>query len=274
MAITIYKRNTAARRGMSKLDFEEVTAKGPEKSLTCHLQKNAGRNSYGRITMRHRGGGNKKKYRVIDYRRDKLGVPAKVVTIEYDPNRSANIALLNYKDGEKRYILAPVDLKIGATVLSSDEAEVRAGNSLSLKNIPLGTNIHNVEIIPNGGGKMVRGAGVAAQLMAREGEYAHIKLPSGEIRQVNINCRATIGQIGNADHNNIRIGKAGRNRWFGIRPYVRGTAMNPVDHPHGGGEGRTKGGRHPVSPWGWCTKGRKTRNNSRTDRFIISRRKK
>jgi large subunit ribosomal protein L2 len=273
MGIKNFKPDTPGRRGMSRLDFSEITADKPEKSLTRHLRKNSGRNCYGRITMRHRGGGSKKKYRIIDFKRDKLDIPAKVASIEYDPNRSANIALLNYADGEKRYILAPQGLKVGQTVLAGSKAEVAPGHSLQLKDIPLGTTIHNIEVVPGSGGKMARGAGTVAQLMAREGAQAQIKLPSGEVRIVHTDCRATIGQVGNADHSNIEIGKAGRNRWLGWRPYQRGTSMNPVDHPHGGGEGRTKGGRHPVSPWGWCTKGRKTRNKSRTDRFIVSRRK-
>ncbi len=259
---------------MSAYDFSELTTDRPEKKLTCHLKKSSGRNAYGRITLWHRGGGSKKKYRIIDFKRDKVGVPATVATIEYDPNRSAYIALLNYADGEKRYILAPVGLKVGQKVISSDDAEIAPGNSMSLKAIPLGTPVHNIEILPGAGARIARGAGAMAQLMAREGLYAQLKLPSGEVRMVNVECRATIGQVGNLDHGNIEIGKAGRNRWMGWRPIVRGTAMNPVDHPHGGGEGRTKGGRHPVSPWGWCTKGRKTRDNRRTQRFIITRRSK
>jgi large subunit ribosomal protein L2 len=258
---------------MSSLDYTEITAEKPLKKLTRHLRKTSGRNSYGRITMRHRGGGQKRKYRVIDFRRDKIGIPGRVVSIEYDPNRSANIALVEYKDGEKRYIIAPMGLAVGQTVLSDDTAEILPGNSLTLGAIPVGTVIHNVELMPGAGAKMARGAGAMVQLMAREGDYAQVKLPSGEVRMVSVNCRATIGQVGNLDYSNIEIGKAGRNRWMGWRPFVRGTAMNPVDHPHGGGEGRTKGGRHPVSPWGWCTKGRKTRDNRRTQRFIVSRRK-
>lgn len=273
MGIKSYNPVTPGRRGMSSLDFTEITAKKPLKKLTRHLSKSAGRNAYGRITMRHRGGGSKKKYRIIDFRRNKIGIPARVASIEYDPNRSANIALLEYKDGEKRYIIAPMGLTVGQSILSDDSAEILPGNCLTLAAIPVGTIIHNVELIPGGGAKLARGAGSMVQLMAREGNYAQIKLPSGEVRMVNVNCRATIGQVGNLDHSNIEIGKAGRNRWMGWRPFVRGTAMNPVDHPHGGGEGRTKGGRHPVSPWGWCTKGRKTRDNRRTQRFVVSRRK-
>lgn len=273
MGIKTYNPVTPGRRGMTAYDFSEITKDRPEKSLTCHLKKSSGRNAYGRITLWHRGGGSKKKYRIIDFKRDKIGIPAVVASIEYDPNRSAYIALLNYADGEKRYILAPVGLNVGQKIISSDDAEIFPGNSMTLKAIPLGTGIHNIEILPGAGAKVARGAGSQAQLMAREGDYAQIKLPSGEVRLVNVNCRATIGQVGNPDHANIVIGKAGRNRWMGWRPIVRGTAMNPVDHPHGGGEGRTKGGRHPVSPWGWCTKGRKTRDNRRTQRFVISRRK-
>jgi len=268
-----YNPVTPGRRGMMAYDFSEITEARPLKSLTCHLKKTAGRNAYGRITLWHRGGGSKRKYRIIDFRRNKIGIPAKVAAIEYDPNRSAYIARLHYADGEKRYILAPLGLNVGQMVLSADNAEILPGNSLLLKVIPLGTTIHNIELLPGGGGKVARGAGSMAQLMAREGEYAQIKLPSGEVRMINVNCRATIGQVGNLDHGNIVIGKAGRNRWMGWRPIVRGTAMNPVDHPHGGGEGRTKGGRHPVSPWGWCTKGMKTRDNRRTQRFVVSRRK-
>lgn len=274
--MVIKNRNpvTPGSRGMSFLDYSGLTRKKPERSLTSRLQKNAGRNSYGRITSRHRGGGYKRKYRHIDYARDKIAIPARVVAIEYDPNRSANIALLSYADGEKRYIIAPLGLKVDQTVISDDNAEIVSGNSLHLSVIPLGTVIHNIELIPGGGGKIARGAGTTAQLMAREGEYAHVKLPSGEVRKVHVNCRATIGQVGNLDYENIQIGKAGRNRKRGWRPYVRGSAMNPVDHPHGGGEGRTTGGRNPVSPWGWCTKGRKTRDNRRTQPFIVSRRKR
>jgi len=273
MGIKCYNPVTPGRRGMTSLDFSEITAERPLKALVCHLKKTAGRNSYGRITMRHRGGGAKRKYRIIDFKRDKIGIPARVASIEYDPNRSANIALLEYKDGEKRYIIAPNGLEVGQIVLSDENADILPGNCLPLSAIPIGTVIHNVELIPGGGAKIARGAGTMVQLMARENEYAQLKLPSGEVRMVNVKCRATIGQVGNLDHTNIEIGKAGRNRHMGWRPFVRGTAMNPVDHPHGGGEGRTKGGRHPVSPWGWCTKGKKTRDNRRTQRFIISRRK-
>ena len=245
----------------------------PKKSLTEHLPRRGGRNAYGRITCRFRGGGAKRRYRVIDFKREKMGVPATVATIEYDPNRSANIALINYADGEKRYILAPAGLRVGQKVVASDEAEVMVGNTMTLKRIPLGTAIHNIELRPGGGGKMVRSAGGAAQLMAREGEYAQVKLPSGEVRMVLVACRATIGQVGNQDHENAEIGKAGRKRHMGRRPHMRGSAMNPVDHPHGGGEGRTTGGRNPVTPWGKPTKGAKTRNNPRTNRYIVKKRK-
>lgn len=274
MAIKTYAPITPGRRGMTGYDFAELSKKAPERSLTEKLQKTGGRNSNGRITSRHRGGGSKAKYRIIDFRRDKRSIPAKVVALEYDPNRSARIALLAYADGEKRYILAPVGLKVGAAVMASPDAEIAPGNAMPLTNIPLGTAIHNVELTPGAGGKIVRSAGAVAQLMARDGNYAQVKLPSGEVRMVHVQCWATIGQVGNVEHENIEIGKAGRTRHMGWRPHVRGTAMNPVDHPHGGGEGRTKGGRHPVSPWGWCTKGMKTRSNERTQRFIVSDRRK
>ncbi len=274
MGIKNFKPDTPGRRGMGRLDFSEITKSKPEKSLTSHLTKHSGRNSYGRITSRHRGGGSKKKYRIIDFKRNKIGIPAIVSDIEYDPNRSANIALLKYADGEKRYILSPMGLRVGQTILAGTDAEVQPGNALKLKDIPLGTTIHNIEMTPGSGGKIARGAGTVAQLMAREGGQAQVKMPSGEVRIFHINCMATIGQVGNVDHINVQIGKAGRKRLMGRRPCVRGAAMNPVDHPHGGGEGRTKGGRHPVSPWGWSTKGRKTRKNRRTDKFIVSRRKK
>jgi large subunit ribosomal protein L2 len=259
---------------MSVCDFQEITKSTPERSLVEAQKRTGGRNSTGRITAYHRGGGAKKNFRLIDFRRNKQGIPAKVASIEYDPNRSARIALLVYADGEKRYILAPIGLNVGQTVLSGANAEIVPGNAMPLKNMPLGTNIHNIELIPGAGGKIVRSAGAVAQLMAREGEFCQVKLPSGEVRMVNKECMATIGQVGNLDHENVEIGKAGRTRYLGWRPHVRGTAKNPVDHPHGGGEGRTKGGRHPVSPWGWCTKGMKTRNKARTDRFIVKDRRK
>ncbi len=258
---------------MTVSTFEEITKDYPEKSLTVPLKSTGGRNNQGRITVRFRGGGHKRRYRIIDFKRDKWGVPAKVAAIEYDPNRSARIALLHYADGEKRYIIAPEGLKVGDTVMSGPDAEIKVGNALPIKYIPVGTFIHNIELIPGKGGQIARAAGTYAQLMAKEGDYAHVRLPSGEVRLIHVNCMATIGQVGNVDHENIVIGKAGRNRWLGRRPHVRGTAMNPVDHPHGGGEGKTKG-RHPVSPWGWCTKGMKTRKPKKvSDRFIVSRRK-
>jgi large subunit ribosomal protein L2 len=257
---------------MSVSTFEEITKTRPEKSLTVRLKKHAGRNNQGRITTRHRGGGAKRAYRIIDFKRNKLGVPAKVAAIEYDPNRSARIALLHYLDGEKRYILAPVGLKVGDRVVSGPDADIRPGNALPLKNIPTGTTIHNVELERGRGGQLVRGAGTGAQLMAKEGNYALLRLPSGEQRYVNILCMATIGQVGNVDHENVRIGKAGRSRHMGRRPTVRGSAMNPVDHPHGGGEGRAPIGGQPKTPWGKPALGHKTRRNKRTNRFIVRRR--
>jgi large subunit ribosomal protein L2 len=274
MGIRKYKPTSAGRRNMSVSTFEEITKKRPEKSLLEPLRKQAGRNNKGRITTRHRGGGHKRNYRIIDFKRNKLGIPAKVASIEYDPNRSARIALLNYIDGEKRYILAPVGLNVGDAVMSGPEADIRVGNSLPLSVIPLGTQIHNVELEIGRGGVMVRSAGVSAQLMAKEGDYATLRMPSGEVRMVHINCAATIGQVGNVDHQNIRIGKAGRNRWLGKRPHVRGTVMNPRDHPHGGGEGRApRGMSTPKTKWGKPARGVKTRHNPRTDRFVVRRRK-
>jgi len=273
MAIRKPKPTSPGRRFATYPDFAEVTRSEPEKSLTEGLGKSGGRNSQGRITSRYMGGGHKRLYRIIDFRRDKMGVPARVASIEYDPNRSARIALLHYADGEKRYILAPNGLAVGAQVVSGPTADIIPGNALPLRGIPLGTTIHNLELKRGRGGQLVRSAGAAAQLMAKEGSYAQVRLPSGEVREVHIECYATIGQVGNIEHENVSIGKAGRNRWIGIRPHVRGVAMNPVDHPMGGGEGKTSGGRHPTSPWGWKTKGRKTRNNKRTDDSIIRRRK-
>jgi large subunit ribosomal protein L2 len=253
--------------------FEEITSTVPERSLLRPLTKTGGRNNNGRVTSRHRGGGHKRRYRVIDFKRQKDDVPAKVATIEYDPNRSARVALLHYVDGEKRYILAPVGLQVGDTLMSGPKADIRPGNAMALRDMPLGTTIHNIELSPGRGGQLARSAGTSAQLMAREGGYAQIRLGSGEMRLVQAVCRATIGQVGNTDHENISVGKAGRTRWLGRRPHVRGVAMNPVDHPHGGGEGKTSGGRHPVSPWGVPTKGYKTRRNKRTSKFILRRRK-
>ena len=275
MAIKTYKPYTPARRGMTVSAFEGVEKKAkPERSLVETLKKHSGRNSYGRITVRHRGGGNKRKYRVIDFRRNKIDMPAVVQRIEYDPNRSAFIALVKYEDGELRYILAPVGLKAGDTVLSSAAADIKPGNCLPIANIPVGTVIHNVELQPGAGAQLVRSAGVAAQLLAKEGELAQVRLPSGEVRYVRMNCTAVIGQVGNIDHANVHIGKAGRTRHMGIRPTVRGSVMNPNDHPHGGGEGRAPVGRPgPVTPWGKPAMGYKTRKTkNRTDRFIIKRR--
>jgi large subunit ribosomal protein L2 len=267
-----YKPTSPGRRFASAHDFSEITKTRPERRLTGPLTKSGGRNGNGRITTRFRGGGHKRRFRVIDFRRDKWGVPAKVAAIEYDPNRSARLALLHYEDGEKRYILAPVGLSVGDPVLAGENADIKPGNALRLKDIPLGTTIHNIELKVGKGGQLVRSAGGSAQLMAKEGDYALIKLPSGEQRRVLIQCQATVGQVGNVDHENVSIGKAGRYRWMGFRPHVRGMAMNPVDHPHGGGEGRSKG-NHPTSPWGTPTKGYKTRHNKVTSKFIVQRRK-
>ena len=273
MALKKFSPTSAGRRFQTSLSFDDLSPARPEKSLTVGLRSSGGRNSQGRITSRYMGGGHKRLYRIIDFRRDKMGVPARVAAIEYDPNRSARIALLHYVDGEKRYILAPNGLEVGAQVVSGPTADIIAGNALPLKGIPLGTTIHNLELKRGRGGQLVRSAGAAAQLMAKEGSYAQVRLPSGEVREIHIECYATVGQVGNIEHENVSIGKAGRNRWIGRRPHVRGVAMNPVDHPMGGGEGKTSGGRHPTSPWGWKTKGRKTRNNKRTDDSIIRRRK-
>ena len=273
MALKSFKPTSPGVRFMTRLDFAEVTKKRPEKPLTRGISKTGGRNNEGHQTLRFRGGGHKRLYRSIDFRRDKRGIPARVASIEYDPNRSARIALLVYADGEKRYILAPDGLAVGATLVAAEKAEIIPGNALPLKSIPLGALVHNVELKPGHGGQMVRAAGSGAQLMAKEGKYVTLRLPSGEMRMVLAACWATVGQVGNVDHSNVSVGKAGRTRWAGRRPHVRGTAMNPVDHPHGGGEGKTKGGRHPVSPWGQPTKGYKTRRNKRTTRFIVKRRK-
>jgi large subunit ribosomal protein L2 len=274
MAIRKVKPTSPGRRFQAYGSFEEVTKSTPEKQLLKVLKKSGGRNVYGRITCRHRGGGNKRHYRIIDFKRDKIGIPAKVAAIEYDPNRSCRIALLHYADGEKRYILAPLNLAVDDVVQSGPEADIKPGNSLPLSNIPLGTQIHNIELRPGKGGQIVRSAGTFAQLMAKEDRYALIKLPSGEVRMVLMNCKATIGQLSNVAHENIDLGKAGRKRWLGRRPKVRGVAMNPVDHPMGGGEGRSSGGRHPCSPWGMPTKGYKTRKNKTSDRLIVKRRSK
>jgi large subunit ribosomal protein L2 len=273
MAIRSFKPTSAGRRAYTVSDFSEITTDVPHRPLLEAQASTGGRNHYGRITSRFRGGGHKQRYRLIDFRRDKIGVPSKVASIEYDPNRSARIALLNYADGEKRYILAPDGLKLGDTVISSRLADIHPGNSLPLRFIPVGTAIHNVEMRRGKGGQLVRSAGVAAQLMAKEGDYALVKLPSGEVRKIHIECRATVGTVSNSDHKNVSLGKAGRRRWLGRRPHNRGVTMNPVDHPMGGGEGRTSGGRHPCSPWGKLSKGLKTRNNKRTDTMIVKRRK-
>lgn len=274
MAIRQYKPTSPASRAKALSTFDEVTAKKPHKALTEGKVRIGGRNNKGRTTVRFRGGGHKRRYRLVDFRRDKHGVPGTVATVEYDPNRSARIALLHYADGDKRYILWPHDLKVGDVVVSGDDAEVNIGNALPLGKIPLGTVIHNVELQIGKGGQMVRSGGGGAQLMAKEGAYAQIKLPSGEVRKVHVNCYATIGQVGNLDHENASLGKAGRKRWQGRRPHNRGVVMNPVDHPMGGGEGRSSGGRHPCTPWGKPTKGYKTRNNKRTDKMIVRRRGK
>src|SRR5215470_14329620 len=272
MPVRVYKPTSPGRRNMSVSTFEEITRSKPERALLRPLKSKAGRNNQGKITARHRGGGHKRRYRIIDFKRNKQGVPAKVFSIEYDPNRSARIALLHYVDGEKRYILAPNGLKVGDMVMSGPEAEIRVGNALPLGNIPTGTVIHNIELYPGRGGQMVRSAGGAAQLMAKSGDYAQLRLPSGEQRLVHIHCMATIGQVGNLDHENVRIGKAGRSRYLGQRPHVRGSVMNPVDHPHGGGEGRAPIGGQPQTPWGKPALGHRTRRNKRTQKFIIRRR--
>lgn len=274
MGIKKYNPVTPGTRFKTSLDFSEITVGEPYKPLTASLKRKAGRNSQGRISSRHRGGGHKRLYRIIDFKRDKFDIPARVATIEYDPNRSARIALLNYADGEKRYIIAPDGLKVGDTVISGENVDINTGNALPLRNIPIGTLIHNVELKPGEGGKILRAAGASAQVLAKEGDYAQLRLSSGEIRLVHMNCMATIGRVGNLEHELVVIGKAGRSRHMGRRPHVRGVAMNPVDHPHGGGEGKaTKGNPHPVSPWGWITIGYKTRKNKRTDKFIVKRRR-
>lgn len=274
MAIRKLKPNTPGTRFMSIPSFEEITKTTPEKSLTAAIKKSGGRNNLGRVTSRHRGGGHKRRYRIIDFKRDKNGIPAKVFSIEYDPNRSARIALLHYADGEKRYILAPDGLKIGDAVMSGSGSEIKLGNALPLKEIPLASFVHNVELKPGKGGQLGRSAGTSLQLMAKEGKMAQLKMPSGEVRMVSVDCVATYGVVGNIDHENVSLGKAGRSRWMGVRPHVRGVAMNPVDHPMGGGEGKTSGGGHPVSPWGQRSKGLKTRKRKNTsNKYIVKRRK-
>ena len=274
MSIKKYKPTSPGRRGMSVSGFDSITTSRPEKSLLAPKKRKGGRNNLGRITTRHQGGGHKKRYRLIDFKRDKIGIPGKVATVEYDPNRTSRICLINYADGEKRYILAPNGISVGDTIVSGDQIDINVGNAMPLKYIPLGTLIHNVELKPMKGGQIARSAGASVMVMAKEEKYAQVKMRSGEIRLIHLDCRATIGQVGNIDHSLINIGKAGKSRYLGKRPTVRGVAMNPVDHPHGGGEGKTAGGRHPVSPWGKPTKGARTRNNKRTDRLILSRRKK
>src|SRR5512143_3408319 len=275
MAVKKYKPTTPGQRGMTGYTFEEITKGSPERSLTVSLGRHGGRNSYGRVTVRHRGGGNRRLVRIVDFKREKYGIPAKVAAIEYDPNRTARLALLFYTDGEKRYIVAPLDLKVGDSVMSGPTAEVRPGNSLPIANIPVGTLIHNLELKEGSGGQLVRSAGGAAQLLAKEGDFAQIRMPSGEVRLIRQTCYATIGQVGNLDHSNIKLGKAGRKRHMGIRPTVRGTAMSPRDHPHGGGEGRQPTGMPgPKSPWGKPTRGYKTRRNKLSDQYIIRRRGK
>jgi large subunit ribosomal protein L2 len=274
MPLKQYKPTSPGRRFMSSPDFSELTRKKPERSLTKPLRRSGGRNSLGRISIWWRGGGHKRRYRVIDFKRDKQNIPARVAAIEYDPNRSARIALLHYVDGEKRYILAPDGITVGQAILAGESADILPGNALPLNAIPAGTMIHNLELRSGKGGQLVRSAGAAAQLVAKEGDWALVKLPSGEVRRIAVGCMATVGQVGNIDHKNVKLGKAGRRRWLGRRPHNRGVSMNPIDHPHGGGEGRTSGGRHPVTPWGKPTKGAKTRNNKRTDGFVVKRRER
>jgi len=275
MGLKTYKPTSAGRRLMTVSDFADVDKKGPEKKLTRALKRTGGRNAHGHITTRHIGGGHKRRYRIIDWRRGKDGIPAKVVAVQYDPNRTARIALLHYKDGEKRYILAPVGLAVGDVLVSGAGVDIRPGNCLPIRDMPLGTVIHGLELQPGSGAKLIRSAGSFGQVMAKEGVYAQIRMPSGEVRELLQDCRATVGQLSNIENASVRLGKAGRSRWLGIRPTVRGLAMNPVDHPHGGGEGKSgQGNPHPVSPWGQKTKGLKTRNNRRTDKFIVSPRKR
>ena len=274
MPIKSFRPITPTLRFQTKLVNDDITTDKPHKPLLAPKQRTGGRNSAGLLSIRHQGGGHKKQLRLIDFKRDKYGIPGTVATIEYDPNRSARIALIHYRDGEKRYIVQPVGLKVGQEIMSGPEADILVGNALPLKNIPAGTTVHNIELRPGKGAQMARSAGAQVQLVAKEGDYALLKLPSGETRRVLVECMATVGQVGNTDHENVTIGKAGANRWCGIRPANRGVSMNPVDHPHGGGEGKTSGGRHPVTPWGQPTRGYKTRNNKRTDVFIVTRRNK
>ncbi len=273
MGIRTVKPTSAGRRFQTYPTFVEITTDRPEKSLVEPLRKSGGRNNVGRITMRHRGGGHKRRYRIIDFKRDKENIPARVATVEYDPNRSAHIALLQYSDGEKRYVLAPVGLNVGDQVMAGPQSDIKPGNCLKLANLPLGTVLHNIEMRPGKGGQLARSAGSSAQLIAREGKYATLRMPSGEMRMISVECKATVGQVGNIDHENISLGKAGRTRWSGKRPHVRGVAMNPVDHPMGGGEGRSSGGRHPCTPWGVPTEGYRTRKAKQSDKCILHRRK-
>lgn len=274
MALKKFKPTSPGRRHMTMSTFEEITKDKPERSLVEPLKKNSGRNFQGRLTVRHQGGGHKRLYRIIDFKRDKDGVPGKVSAIEYDPNRTANIALIVYADGEKRYIVAPEGLKMGDTIMAGDKADIKVGNALPIREIPLGTVIHNIELKPGKGAQLVRSAGAEAQLVAKEGKYAHVRLPSGEVRLIHLDCKATIGQVGNLEHENISIGKAGRKRWMGIRPTVRGVVMNPNDHPHGGGEGKAPVGGHPLTPWGKGAHGVRTRKNKPSDKMIVKRRKR
>ena len=274
MPVKSYRPTTPTRRYQTVVSRQDITKQRPEKSLVEGKKKSGGRSSTGRVSSRFIGGGHKQAYRIIDFKRDKAGIPCVVAAIEYDPNRSARIALLHYVDGEKRYILAPAGLEVGAKLMSGPTADIFVGNSLPLKNIPAGTVVHNIELKPGKGGQMARSAGAQAQLVSKEGDYALLKLPSGEVRRVLVDCAATIGQVGNVEHENVSLGKAGRTRWMGKRPHNRGVTMNPVDHPHGGGEGKTSGGRHPVTPWGQPTRGYKTRNNKRTDKMIVTRKAK
>lgn len=275
MAVKVYKPTSAGRRGMTGHSFEEITKSTPQRSLTEAIRKHGGRNNTGRVTVRHRGGGHKRRYRIIDFKRDKFNVAAQVIAVEYDPNRSARIALLEYEDGEKRYIIAPLGLKVGDRVASGELSQLRTGDALEIRDIPVGTTIHNIELLPGKGGQLVRSAGSSAQLLAKEGKYAQVRMPSGEMRLISERCMATIGQVGNTDHSNVNLGKAGRKRWMGIRPTVRGSAMDPASHPHGGGEGRSPIGMPgPKTPWGKPAMGKKTRVNRRTDKFIVRRRGK
>jgi large subunit ribosomal protein L2 len=275
MAVKVYKPTSAGRRGMTGHSFEEITKSKPERSLTTALRKKGGRNNMGRITVRHRGGGSKRRYRIIDFKRNKFDVTAEVTAIEYDPNRSARIALVQYEDGEKRYIIAPLGLKVGDRIANGELSQLRTGDALEIRDIPVGTLIHNIELLPGKGGQLVRSAGSSAQLLAKEGKYAQVRMPSGEVRLINDRCMATIGQVGNTDHGNVKLGKAGRKRWMGIRPTVRGSAMDPASHPHGGGEGRSPIGMPgPKTPWGKPALGKRTRVNKRTDKFIVRRRGK